>query len=100
MFEQVRETGPTNGLILRADMKPLVHVDDGQFTIDVQNHLKAVRQRIFFKFDFGKGSFLAGGGKQPKNNETRSSKPFISTPPLVKNMPSIHKGSSPVVIRR
>ena len=42
-------------------MKPLVHVDDGQFAIDVQNYLKAVRQRIFFKFNFGKGSFLAGG---------------------------------------
>lgn len=37
MFEQVREAAAPPALVLGADVEPLVHVDDRQLAIDVED---------------------------------------------------------------
>ena len=53
MLEQVREPAPPAALVLRADVEPLVDVDDRQLAVDVQDDLQAVRQRVFLERTFG-----------------------------------------------
>ena len=49
VLEQVGEAGASRLLVLRTDVEPLVHVDDRQLPVDVQDDLQAVRQRIFLE---------------------------------------------------
>ncbi len=51
VLEQVGEAGPSRHFVLRADVEPLVHVDDRQLAIDVQDQLQAVRQHVLFERD-------------------------------------------------
>ena len=51
MLEEVREAGAARPLVLRADVEPLVDVDDRQLAVDVQDDLQAVRQRVLLELD-------------------------------------------------
>ena len=51
MLEEVREARAARLLVLRADVEPLIHVDDRQLAIDVQDDLQAVRQRVLLELD-------------------------------------------------
>jgi hypothetical protein len=52
VLEEVREARAAHALVFRADVKPLVDVNYGQFAVNVQDDLKPVRQGIFLKSDF------------------------------------------------
>ena len=54
MLEQVREGGAAALLVFRPDVEPLVHVDDWQFLVEMQNYLQAVRQDILLEFQLRK----------------------------------------------
>ena len=49
----MREAGSPDFFVFGTNVNPLVNVDDGQFSIYVQDDLQPIRQRIFFKLDFG-----------------------------------------------
>ena len=54
VLEEVREAGAARRLVLRADVEPLVDVDDRQLAIDVQDQLQAVRQHVLLEGDLGR----------------------------------------------
>ena len=70
VLEQVREAGAPLLLVLRSDVIPLIHVDDRQLPIDVQDHLQSVRQRVLLERHLrrldavaaARGAGLAGAG--------------------------------------
>jgi hypothetical protein len=49
VLEEVREPCPAHSLVLRADVIPLVDVNNGKLAVNVQYHLKAIRQRVLLK---------------------------------------------------
>ena len=51
MLEQMREACPAASFVLGSDVEPLVHVNDGELAIDMQDDLQAVRQSVFFEID-------------------------------------------------
>ncbi len=60
VLEEVGEPRPARLLVLRADVEPLVHVDDRELPVDVQDDLQAVRERVLLERDLrGRG---VGGG--------------------------------------
>lgn len=46
MLEEVGEPRPARLLVLGPCVEPLVHVDDGERPVDVQDDLRAVRERV------------------------------------------------------
>jgi hypothetical protein len=56
VLEEVREAGPAEPFVLRSDVVPLVHVDDRQLAIHVEDDLEPVRQRVLLELDLRDGS--------------------------------------------
>ncbi len=53
MLEEMREAGPPLLFVLGSNVVPLVHVDDRQLAIDVQDHLQTVGKRVLLERDLG-----------------------------------------------
>ena len=54
VLEEVREASSPAALVFRSNVEPLVDVHDWQLAIDVQDHLKAIRQRVLLELDLRK----------------------------------------------
>src|SRR5206468_971593 len=79
-------------LVFRPHMEPLVHVDDRQLAIDVQDHLQSVRQRDLLELQFrnrGRGGRRLGTsgedrhGNRGDNQEEQHSESRHRSPILV-----------------
>jgi hypothetical protein len=72
VLEEVREAAAARPLVLRADVEPLVDVDDRQLAVDVQDDAQPVGQRVLLELNLRHGARLrrrraalrlAGGGQ-------------------------------------
>ena len=75
VLEEVREAGPPRLLVLRADVVPLVDVDDRQLAIDVQDHLQAVGEHVLLEDDLGNrcggGCHRRGERRNPRQQQSQ-----------------------------
>ncbi len=86
VLEEVGKAAPPGALVLRADMKPLVHVYDRELAIHMKDHLEPVRQDVFLECNLwnsspgrggGAGGFLGSEGNGSRSRcEKKKTQPF------------------------